>query len=53
MKLYVNGTQHEVKGVYQRIDGKTVQLRKGTLQYYSAVMLGILLGVVSFKEAAG
>lgn len=53
MKLYINGTPHEVKGVHQRIGGKTVELHEGTLQYYSAVMLGILRGVVSFKEAAG
>lgn len=48
MKLYVNGTQCEVKGVYQRIDGKTVELRKGALQYYAVAMAGILKGVVSF-----
>lgn len=52
MKLYINGTQCEVKGVYRRIGGKTVELHEGTLQYYAVAMAGILRGVVSFKEAA-
>ncbi len=53
MKLYINGTQREVKAVYRHMDGKTVELRKGTLRYYAVVLAGILRGVVSLEEAVG
>lgn len=51
MNLYAkdaNGVKRKIKAVHQCIDGKLVELHKGTFRYYVAVMRGMLKGVVSY-----
>lgn len=51
MNLYAkdaNGVKHKIKAVHQCIDGKLVELHKGTFRYYAAVIFGALKGVVFY-----